>query len=418
MPPPSADPPSASPNDLSDDLPHALPAQPQCELSIGATRVTLLGTAHVSRVSATQVRRLIEGGDYDAVAVELCRSRFAALTDPNALARMDLFSVMRQGRVYMVVANLALAAYQQRLADQFGIEPGAEQRIAVQLAQARGLPVLLIDREIGITLRRIAARLGWWRRAALFAGLFSALLSSEKVTEDEVERLKEGDVLETAFAEFAEDRKDLFVPLIQERDRYMAARLRLETQRVGARRVLAVVGAGHLHGLARDLDAVPGDPRADLRELEQVPTPSRWPALLPWLVLVLVLGGLAWGFVQSPQLGWDLVLSWVLITGGLCALGTLIAGGHPLTVAAGFLAAPLTTLHPAIGAGMVTGAVELWLRQPSVGDFSRLRTEVATLGGWWRNRVARVFVVFLLSSLGAALGTYLGGFHIAGRLFG
>ena len=396
--------------------PIAPAAQPQCERTIGAARVTLLGTAHVSRVSVAQVSRLIEGGDYDAVAVELCRSRFAALTDPQALASMDLFSVIRQGRVYMVVANLALAAYQQRLADQFDIESGAEQRIAVRMAQERGLPLLLIDREIGVTFRRIAARLGWWRRTTLFAGLLTALLSGEKVTADEVERLKEGDVLETAFAEFAQDRADLFVPLIAERDRYMAAKLRLEAERVGARRVLAVVGAGHLAGIARHLDAAPGDPQACLRDLEQVPPPRRGPAVLPWLVLVLVLGGLAWGFVQSPQLGWDLVLSWVLITGGLCALGTLIAGAHPLTIAAGFLAAPLTTLHPAIGAGMVTGAVELWLRAPSVGDFSRLRTDAATLGGWWRNRVARVFVVFLLSSLGAALGTYMGGVQIAKRL--
>ncbi len=330
---------------------------------------------------------------------------------------MDLFSVIRQGRVYMVVANLALSAYQQRLADQFDIEPGAEQRMAVRLAQERGLPVLLIDREIGVTLRRIAARLGWWQRYSLFVGLLGALLSTDKVSADEVERLKDGDVLETAFAEFAADRQDLYVPLIAERDDYMAAKLRLESERVGAKRVLAVVGVGHLKGLVRSLDANPGDPRARLAALEQVPPPSRWPAALPWLILVLVVGGLAYGFVQSPQLGWNLVVSWILITGGLCALGTLLAGGHPLTVISGFLAAPLTTLHPAIGAGMVTGAVELALRKPSVGDFSRLRTDVATLGGWWRNRVARVFVVFLLSSLGAALGTYVGGVHIAGRLF-
>ncbi|HYN79013.1 MAG TPA: TraB/GumN family protein, partial [Lamprocystis sp. (in: g-proteobacteria)] len=330
----------------------------------------------------------------------------------------DLFSVIRQGRVAMVVASLALSAYQQRLADQFGMEPGAEQRMAVRLAQERGLPVLLLDREIGITLKRIAAALNWWKRYSLFAGLLAALLSAETVTEDEVERLKEGDVLETAFAEFAQDRQDLYGPLIEERDRYMAAKLRLESTRYGAQRVLVVVGAGHLKGLVQCLEEHPNDGQARLTELEQVPPPRRWPSAIPWLIMLLVVGGLAYGFVQSPALGWDLVVSWMLITGGLCALGTLLAGGHPLTVVAGFLAAPLTTLHPAIGAGMVTGAVELSLRKPSVGDFGRLRADVTSLGGWWRNRVARVFTVFLLSSLGAAIGTYVGGFHIAGRLFG
>jgi pheromone shutdown-related protein TraB len=394
------------------------PEEPQREVQVGATQVTLLGTAHVSRISAEQVRRLIEGGEYDAVAVELCRARFGAMVDPKSLSQMDLFSVIRQGRAYMVVANLALSAYQQRLADQFGIEPGAEQRMAIRLAQERGLPLLLIDREIGITLKRISASLRWWRRYSLFVGLLAALLSSDEVSEEEVERLKEGDVLETAFAEFAQSRQDLYVPLIDERDRYMAAKLRQESARTGARRVLAVVGAGHLKGIESNLKEAPTDPASELAELERLPKPGPWSGLLPWAILILILGGFAYGFLQSPSLGLDLVIAWVLITGGLCALGTLAAGGHPLTVASGFLAAPLTTLHPAIGAGMVTAAVELYLRKPSVGDFSRLREDVSTLRGWWRNRVARVFVVFLLSSLGAATGTYLGGFHIAGRLMG
>ena len=392
--------------------------EPQLEVQAGATQVTLLGTAHVSRASAEQVRRLIEGGGYDAVAVELCRARFNAMIDPKSLSQMDLFSVIRQGRVYMVVANLALSAYQQRLADQFGIEPGAEQRTAIRLAQERGLPILLIDREIGVTLKRISGGLRWWKRYGLFVGLLGAMLTSDEVSEEEVERLKEGDVLETAFAEFAASRQDLYVPLIAERDRYMAAKLCQESARTGAGRVLAVVGVGHLKGIQRHLSQGQADPASEIAELERIPRPSRWSGLFPWAVLVLVLGGFLYGFLQSPSLGMDLVVAWVVITGGLCALGTLVAGGHPLTVVSGFLAAPLTTLHPAIGAGMVTAAVELSVRKPSVGDFSRLRQDVSTLRGWWHNRVARVFVVFLLSTLGAAAGTYVGGFHIAGRLLG
>ena len=394
----------------------SLPTEPQREVEVGATHFTLLGTAHVSRASAEQVRRLIDSGDYDAVAVELCRGRFGALVDPKSLSQMDLFSVIRQGRVYMVVANLALSAYQQRLADQFGIEPGAEQRMAIRLARERDLPILLIDREIGVTLKRISAGLTWWKRYTLMVGLIAAMLSSDEVTEEEVEALKEGDVLETAFAEFAADRKDLYVPLIEERDRYMAAKLRVEAERTAARRVLAVIGVGHLKGITGQLTGDTEEPGTVLRTLERVPEGRRWPSAWPWIILVLVVGGFAYGFWQSPQLGWDLIGAWVLITGGLCALGTAIAGGHPLTILAGFFAAPLTTLHPAIGAGMVTGAVELSLRNPSVGDFSRLREDVGTLRGWWRNRVARVFVVFLLSTLGAAIGVYVGGFHIAGKL--
>ncbi len=413
------------------------PEEPRIDLRIGDTHLTLLGTAHVSRASADKVRELLEQEHYDAVAVELCPSRYQALLDPDALARMDLFAVIRQGRVAMVVASLALAAYQQRLADQFGIEPGAEQRMAIAQARARHLPVLLVDREIGVTLKRVAANLSWWKRLELFSGLVLTLVSHDEVPEAEIERLKEGDVLETTFAEFARNRQDLFLPLIDERDRYMAARLREEIEREGHGRVLAVLGAGHLKGVAGYLraaapapspDATPGapretratpgqDPRLEIEALERLPPPSPWPKLISWLILALILAGFAFGFAQSPQDGWSIVWDWVLITGSLSAIGTLLAGGHPLTVLTAFVAAPLTTLNPAIGAGMVTAPVELYLRKPNLGDFGRLRQDAAHFRGWWRNRVLRILQVFLLSNLGAAIGTYVAGFRIYDRLF-
>jgi pheromone shutdown-related protein TraB len=390
--------------------------EPKLEIALPETRLTLLGTAHVSRASAEEVGAMLGTGEYDAVAVELCRSRFTALMDPKSLSQMDLFSVIRQRRVYMVVANLALSAYQQRLADQFGIEPGAEQRAAVRIAKEMDLPVLLIDREIGVTLKRISANLSWWKRYTLFTGILAAMLTSEKVSEEEIERLKEGDVLETTFAEFAHDRQDLFVPLIEERDRYMAARLRSESARSGAKHVLAVVGAGHMKGIADYLEKDLDDPATVTRALEQVPPPSRLPRILAWGLVALILTGFAFGFAQNAALGWGLVVAWVVINGGLSALGALIAGGHPVTVVSAFVAAPLTSLNPTIGAGMVTGAVELTMRKPRVSDFGQLRGDVASLRGWWHNRVARVFLVFLFSTLGSGIGTYVAGFHIVDQL--
>jgi pheromone shutdown-related protein TraB len=393
--------------------------EPTVELRVGSADVLLLGTAHVSRASADKVAELLgdEAGGFDAVAVELCQSRFDAIMNPEALTRMDLFAVIRQKRVYMVAASLALSAYQQRLADQFGIEPGAEQRAAIRFAQSRGLPVLLIDREVGTTLRRAARNLGWWQRLNLFSGLVAGMLSREQITEDEVERLKQGDVLETTFAEFAEDRRDLYIPLIEERDRYMAARLRQESAGQGPRRILAVVGAGHLKGLSAALERPEPLPAAEeIAALDEVPPPSRVWQAFPWLIVALVLGVFAYGFTRSPELGWNLVLDWVLINGTLSAFGTALAGAHPLTVLGAFCAAPLTSLNPTIGAGMVAGAIELTLRRPSVGDFGSLRDDITTLRGWWGNRVSRVLLVFIFSTLGSAVGTYLAGFRIVGRL--
>lgn len=385
------------------------------QVEVNGTLVTLLGTAHISRSSAEQVARELDTGAYHAVAIELCPSRFETLTHPDKLAELDLMQVIRQGKASMVMANLAMAAYQQRLGEQLGIEPGAEMRMAIDQADKHDLPVVLIDREIGVTLKRTARSLGWWRRAVLFTGLIGSLLSREEVSEEDIEHLKEGDVLETTFAEFAHDRQDLYLPLIDERDRYMAARLREAVEQAPGRPMLAVVGAGHLAGIARYLERET-DPRATLDTLEHIPPKSRWPRLIPWVIAGLILLGFYLGFSRNPDVGWQMVRDWVVINGGLSALGALIAAAHPLTILTAFIAAPLTSLNPTIGAGMVTAAAELWLRKPQVGDFGRLRHDTTELRGWWRNRVSRTLLVFLLSTLGSAAGTYLAGYLIYDRL--
>jgi len=392
--------------------------EPIENLRIDDSKVTLLGTAHVSQASAETVQRLIESGDYQAVAVELCPSRYQALVAPDHLARMDLMQVIRQGKAAMVTASLAMAAYQQRIAEQFGIEPGAEQRRAIELAEVHDLPLLLIDRDIGITLRRTAAGLPWWKRWTLFTGLLLSLVSREEVEEEEIEKLKEGDILETTFAEFAHDRQDLYRPLIEERDQYMAARLLQEIRDKGHEDILAVVGAGHLKGLKANLEAGMEDPQEKIRELESLPPPSRWPKLIPWLVVALVVLGFAIGFQRSPELGWELVGNWVFINGTLSAIGAALALAHPLTVLTAFVAAPITSLNPTIGAGMVTAAAELWLRKPRVQDFHELRHDTSRWSGWWKNRVSRTLLIFLFSTLGSAIGTYVAGFLIAGKLAG
>jgi pheromone shutdown-related protein TraB len=392
--------------------------QPLNTIEFGNCRITLLGTAHVSRSSAEQVKALLATGDYDAVAVELCPSRYQSLINPESLSRMDLFEVIRQGKAAMVAASLALAAYQQRIADQFGIEPGAEMREAVASARAKDLPVFLIDREVGVTLKRIYRNVPWWQRFNLVMGLLASLVTRDTVNEEEVERLKEGDVLETTFAQFATEAKPLYLPLIEERDRYMAARLRKEIAQREYRHLLGVIGAGHLRGVSHCLAQETAPAEKIIAELDQTPTPSRWPQVFPWLVVALVLTGFVFGFYRSPDLGWQLIKDWIIINGGLAALGSLIAGAHPLTILGAFAAAPLTSLNPTIGAGMVTAALETLLRRPTVGDFKQLRQDTTHLKGWWHNRVTRILLVFLLSTLGSAIGTYVAGFKIIGRLTG
>jgi len=397
---------------------NSTPSEPTREVTWRDCQVTLLGTAHVSPASVTAVATAAADPAYDAIAVELCASRERVLSDPDALARLDLLQVLRRGQAPMVIANLALGAFQQRVAEQLGSEPGAELRAAVEAARSSERPLLLIDREIGVTLRRVYRSVPWWQRLELIAGLLTSVVTRQEVDGAEIERLKESDVLSSTFGEFASEHAELYRPLIAERDRYMAASLRQAVTSGGHRRILAVVGAGHLEGIARELDEDTTPPAEVLAELEHLPPRGRWLRLLPWLIVALIMAGFAFGFARSPALGWQLVADWVLINGGLSALGALLAAGHPLTIAAAFLAAPLTSLNPTVGAGMVTGAVELLMRRPTVADFEQLRQASAHPRGWWHNRITRVLLVFLFSTLGSAVGTYIAGFRIFERLTG
>lgn len=392
-------------------------SEPIKTITIDNRNITILGTAHVSRASADKVQELIASGTYDAVAVELCPSRHKAIVDPDAMARMDLFQVIKKGQASMIAANLALGAFQQRMAEQFGIEPGAEMRVAIHDAQVAKLPVLLIDREIGTTLKRIYHNVPWWKRIGLFGGLISSVISKEKFSEAEIEKLKEGDVLESSFSQLAEDEKDLFKPLITERDQYMSARLIKESRESQYQHILAIVGAGHMKGMQYQIEnKCIENPDDTIAGLDTLPKASSWIKYLPWLIVLLILTGFVIGFMRGPEIGTAMILDWILINGGLSALGAAIALAHPLSIITAFCAAPLTSLNPTIGAGMVVAAVEIYFRKPTIGDFNRLRSDTTTLKGWWNNRVTRILMIFILSTLGSAIGTYVAGFRIFERL--
>ena len=236
------------------ELPAALADQPHARVDRDGVRYTLLGTAHVSKESVAAVEAALASEAFDVIAVELDPARHRALTDPNALAKLDLVQAIKSGKAGLLAANLALAAYQRRLSEQLGVEPGAELKAAAVGATARGLPMVLIDRDIGLTFKRAWGRLGFWKRSMLGAGLFTSLVIDEKVEDDAIEKLKQGDVLEASFAEFAGQSPELFEAVIAERDRYMAAKLREAGTAHPGKHVLAVVGAGHLAGLTAALE--------------------------------------------------------------------------------------------------------------------------------------------------------------------
>ena len=390
--------------------------QPVIDLLVEGTPVRLLGTAHVSRVSAEKVSSEIQTGNYITVAIELCESRYKSLKHPETLDQMDLFEVIRKKKTLFVTGMLAIGAFQQKLAEQFKIEPGAEMRAAIEGTAKYDLNLELIDRDIAATIRRIYRNVPFWKRIYLFTGTFASLLVEETITEAEIEALKDRDILENVFSQFANSAEEIYLPLIEERDGYMASQIiRIAKRNAGP--ILAVVGAGHLKGIAERLKQRKSLSAAEMQDLESVPENKSWFRFLPWIVVAVVVCGFVFGFSQSSELGFRLITDWIVINGGLCSLGVLVAGGHPLTIVSAFLAAPLTSLNPTIGAGMVTGLVEAWVRKPTVEDFRSLRSSTASWKGWRTNRVARTFLVFFCSTIGSAIGTYVAGFRIIEQLF-
>ncbi|MBS0456225.1 MAG: TraB/GumN family protein [Proteobacteria bacterium] len=433
--------------------------QPHAIVERDGVRYTLLGTAHVSRASVEAVEALARDGRFDAIAVELDAQRLRNLTDPDALRNLDLFRILREGKTGLVAANLALSAYQRRLSEQLDVEPGAELKAAALAANERALPLQVIDRDVGITLRRAWRALGFWGRMKLMAGLGAGLFEREHVDAESIEKLKEGDMLESSFGEFAAQSPPIYNALIAERDRYMAALLRqanppthneassqqvrgeegaprpkvdstlspvrgeegapgpkVASARLEPRQILAVVGAGHLKGLAQHLREDITDPVSVRSELESVPTGSR----VPWIsivIAVLVLGSFVWGYLHGgAQLGTRLIAIWFIATAVGGGLGCIAAGGHPLSVLAGALWSPFKPFHPGIASGTVSALVEAWARKPTYQDFMNLRDDVASLRGWYRNRVSRTFLNFFLTCLGTIGGEIYALARIAGKL--
>jgi pheromone shutdown-related protein TraB len=409
---------SVTPATSADAARDALHDQPVVRVGRDGVEYVLLGTAHVSRASVYAVNALVERESFDAIAVELCESRARGMRDPEAFAKMDLFQVIRTGKAGMVFASLALSSFQQRIAEQYGIEPGAEMKAAMAAADARSLPLWLVDREIGITLNHAYRGVRFRDRMGIIGSLIASVFSREDIDEAEIEKLKQGDILEGAFGEFARESKPLYEALIGERDRFMAARLREEsTQHPAAKRVLVVIGAGHLAGMERELGARQEPPRDIVEPLAaKLPAP-KWPKYLAIGIMLAIFAAIAFLFYRNATMGWHALRDWVIYTAVLSALGAAVAGGHPLSILTAGVMGPLKPLRPpGLSSGVFSGMVEAWLRKPRVADFQSLRKDLLHVSGWWRNRVARTLLVFMLSNLGTIAGEYLAGIRIFSRL--
>ncbi len=369
-------------------------------LKDGERTFYIVGTAHVSEASANEVREVIEAVQPDTVCLELCQTRYDALTDEDRWKKLDVFRVIRDGKTLMLLANLAIGAYQRRMGAQLGVQPGAELLAGAESAESIGAKIELVDREIQTTLRRTWANVSFWRKAELISAILASTLTRETLDEDAIEELKEQANLSKMLEEFSEALPEVKGPLIDERDAYLMSGI----ESAPGENIVAVVGAAHVPGMKRLFQT-----EVDRDRLDEQPQRATWTKGIKWLVPALVMAAFFVGYFKHQDETFEQMLyAWVIPNSVLAAIMTTLALAKPLSVIVAFIASPITSLNPLLGAGMVVGLLEAWLRKPTVEDAERINEDVQSLSGFYRNPFTRVLLVAFMATLGSALGAWVG----------
>lgn len=385
-------------------------------ITLGSKEIILIGTAHVSRESIDEVNNVIREEKPGMVCVELDEGRYNSISQKESWEKLNVSKILKEKKGFLLIANLVLAGFQRRLGNELGVKPGDEMKAAIETSTELGIPFRLCDREVQLTLRRAWARCGLWSKCKLLATLLASAFSTEKLKPEEIENLKNASELDGMMSELAEYLPSVKETLIDERDRYLAAKIWLaanepvlENQPDANNRTAAIVGAGHMQGIKSHLEKIAsGEESSDVADIDIIPPPKPAAKIAVWIIPALIIGLIVAGFFRgSTDLGREMILRWVLWNGTLAAIGCLLALGHPLAILVSFLGAPITSLNPFIGIGIISGLVQATLCKPRVLDAQNITEDVSSLKGIYRNRISRVLLVFFLSSLGSSIGTFV-----------
>ena len=369
-------------------------------LEVDGKEIILIGTAHVSRLSAEQVKEVIEKEKPDSVCIELDEQRYQSITDNNKWKETDIFKIIKEKKATLLLMNLAISSFQNRMAKQFDIKPGQEMIQGIESAKENGAELVLADRNIQITFSRIWHNLGWLGKSQLLTSVFYSIFSKDTISEEELENMKSQDTLNAVLAEFTESFPRLKTPLIDERDQFLAQKIK----EAPGKKVVAVLGAAHVPGITKEIYK-----HQDLEGLSAVPPKSILPKIIGWSLPILLIALVAYTFIANPTAGWDQAWSWIIWTGSMAAIGAIVALGHPLAIVTAFIVAPITALHPILASGWFSGLVQAYMKRPTIGDFERLSEDVFTIKGFWKNKVTRVLLVLVLTNMFGSLGTIIGG---------
>lgn len=383
-------------------------------VTIGEKEICLIGTAHVSPDSVSEVQGIITNEKPDHVCVEIDAGRYKSMSEEKSWKDMDIIKILKEKKGFFLIANLMLSSFQKRMGSSVGMKPGEDMKAAIETSKEQGIGFSFSDRDIQVTLRRAWAKSNFWDKNKVIAVLISSAFSKEEASAQDIEELKDRNELEGMMDELAKELPKVKEVLIDERDQYLATSVYKRSEN----KVVAVVGAGHVPGMIKwfeDLES--GEKNCDIDEISKIPTKNFIAKISPWVIPVLVVVAIvAIFYLKGSSRGADSILIWFLANGILSALGAIIALGHPLSVLAAFISAPITSLNIPISAGMVAGIVEALIRKPKVNDFETLSDDASSVKRWYKNRVLRSLLVLILASIGSMAGTAVAGLSIFNNL--
>ena len=389
-------------------------SQLQRVLSLNGRTITLIGTAHVSAESVAEVENAIREIKPASVAVELDEKRADSIRNKDKYRELDIVKVLRRGEGFLLLANLVLASFQRRMGQNVGVNPGDEMLAAMRVADELNIPTVMADRAIQITLKRAWAKNSFWGKCKLLATLLSSAFSKEDMSAQDIENIKEKNEMDSMMNELAEFMPVVKEVLIDERNTYLANKI----WGCSGNSVVAVLGAGHLDGVVENLEKIAGGQTVDIAAIDEVPAKGAGAKVAGWIIPVAIVGLIVAGFIYGgTQLGTKMIKSWILWNGACAAGLTLLAAGHPITILVAFVSAPITSLCPFIGCGFVTAIVQAFVCKPKVKDMETLQDDV-TFVGFYKNRILRILLIFILSSLGSSVATFISGADIIGSLAG
>ena len=379
-------------------------------LTVQDKTIILVGTIHVSRESADLVRAVIEEERPDAVCVELDSRRYEALSQQQKWESFDLKEVIRKKQLSTMLANVLLASYQKRLGDQLGVLPGTEMLEAINVAKKHDIPIFLCDRDVRVTMRRAWRSTPFFKKSMLVSSLILSVFDTKPVSEESLQDLKKQDVLSEMMQELGKEIPTLKTALIDERDHYLAEK----TLQAEGKTLVSVVGAGHVEGIKAILQGE----RGNLDGLDVIPPVSPVWKWVGWAIPAIIVGSIALiGYQKGAAAAGDNAIFWIVANGVPSGLGAVLAWAHPFTIVVAVAGAPFTSLTPVIGVGYVTAFVQAYMQPPLVREFQTVAEDVAIPRRWWQSRLLRVFLAFLLPTIGSVIGTWVGGTRIVSNLF-